>query len=103
MMVTKIEKGGYLKITQVGGVDPSILLGQEVTIHAENLEIYGVIGSKPPHFLSAEERSLPINWDLLYVDTGLSEMKVADNIKVGNFVSFRSETKELLNGKISGK
>ena len=103
LMVTKIEKGGYLKITQVGGVDPSILLGQEVTVHSEKEDIYGVIGSKPPHFISKDERSSMIKWDSLYVDTGRSEMKVKNMIKTGDFISFKSETVELLNGKISGK
>lgn len=103
MMVTKIEEGGYLKMTQVGGVDPTILPSQEVTIHTSSGQVSGVIGSKPPHFLPPEERNNPASWETLFIDTGLSDKQVKAKIKVGDFVSFNFEFRELMSDNVSCK
>ena len=48
MIVTGIEDNGFLRIWQMGGIDPRILPGSEVTVFGRE-KLYGVIGAKPPH------------------------------------------------------
>ena len=46
LMVTGVEKG-FLRITQIGGFDPRVLLGQEVVVHGRR-ELPGLVVSVPP-------------------------------------------------------
>ena len=60
MMVTKVNKGGFLSITNVGGLDMRIMQAAEVVIYGEDekgneKEIYGVIVSTPPHLTKPAE------------------------------------------------
>ena len=56
MLVLDIEDDGSIRIFRNGGVDPRILPGSEVIVHTKRGQLYGVVGAKPPHLLSAEER-----------------------------------------------
>ena len=44
MIVTGIEDNGFLRIWQMGGIDPRILPGSEVTVFGRE-KLYGVIGA----------------------------------------------------------
>src|SRR6185503_1546892 len=44
-IVTKIDKG-FLRFTQIGGLDDRILMGQEVLVHGQR-DLPGIIGSVP--------------------------------------------------------
>ena len=66
LMVTKIDQG-FLHVTEVGGLDQRLLLVQPVTVHGKR-DLPGVIGSRPPHVLTAGERSQLVPWDKLLVD-----------------------------------
>ncbi|MBN1150105.1 M42 family peptidase [candidate division WOR-3 bacterium] len=103
LIVTKILKGGFLRVYQVGGVDRSILLGQEVVIHSSEGEIEGFIGSKPPHLMSGEETKKPHTWESLFVDTGLDEKEILSKISVGDFISYKAKSVKLLSDNFSSK
>ena len=49
-LVTEVLDGGFLRFAPVGGVDPRMLLGGEVTILADK-PLYGVVSCMPPHLL----------------------------------------------------
>jgi endoglucanase len=102
LMVTKIERGGFLRVTNVGGVDRRLLQAQEVEIHGKRV-VPGLIGSKPPHITSSAERNKLVPLDDLYIDTGLSEATVRDLIQVGDAVLPRRMTQTLQNGRIAGR
>lgn len=55
LMVTKIEEKGFLRFTQVGGVDPRILPGHEVIVFGKR-PLTGLIGVKPPTSLRLKKR-----------------------------------------------
>ena len=101
MMVTHI-RGSFLSITEIGGVDQRLLLGQPVMVHGRR-DLPGVIGSRPPHLLKAGEREKLVPWEKLVVDVGLPAIEVADLVQIGDLVSFRQELRELLDGRVSGK
>ena len=48
-MVNYISDEGYIYISSIGGVDPSISLAQKLTIHNKNGPVCGIIGQKPIH------------------------------------------------------
>lgn len=100
LMVTKIEDGGFLRITNIGGIDISILPGQAVTVMGKE-QIKGVIGAKPPHLQEPGESGNLIQMDDLYVDTGKTKEELADNVEIGTLVRIESEFTELSGGCFS--
>ncbi len=73
-MVAGVTKSGYIKINPLGGWWPHVLLSQRVVIRNRKGElITGVIGSKAPHGMKAEERKKVMEIDDLYVDVGATE------------------------------
>jgi putative aminopeptidase FrvX len=102
LMVTKIEPGGFLRVTNVGGVDRRLLQAQEVEVQGRRI-VPGLIGSKPPHVTTQAERNKLLPIDDLYVDTGLPEAEVRELIRVGDPVIPRMTTLALQNGRIAGR
>ena len=54
LVITHIGK--FLHFVSMGGIDPRVLLGQEVIVVTEKGKYDGVIGAKPPHIQKPEER-----------------------------------------------
>jgi putative aminopeptidase FrvX len=101
LMVTRID-GSFLRVTHVGGIDRRVLLGQPVIVHGEHL-LPGLIGSRPPHVLSASERKKYPPYDDLVVDTGMSERDLKKLVPVGAPVTFEQQAVPLHGGLLSGK
>jgi len=101
LIVTALDKG-FLRFTQVGGFDVRILMGQEVVVHGRRA-LPGVIGCRPPHVLSAEEREKPAPMDQLFVDVGLGEDALQEAVRVGDLITIWRPLTELKGGLVSGK
>jgi putative aminopeptidase FrvX len=101
-LIVKDIKQGFPRVTDVGGIDHRTLLGQEVVIHAKR-DLPGIIGSRPPHVLTAADYEKPVPWDMLFIDTGLPEETVKELVQVGDLVTLRREFLELAEGYVSGK
>jgi endoglucanase len=105
LMVTGMEDG-FLRLTQVGGVDPRVLPGTLVTLHAtgagEPQPIPGVVVLPPSHLLPPETGLNPVPLEYLFLDTGLPPRKVANLVHVGDLVSFAQPPLELTGETIAG-
>jgi endoglucanase len=100
LIVTGIVDG-FLKVTQIGGIDPRILPGTPVTIHGKE-EIPGVI-VQPADFLLPEELSgKPVPLHNLFVDTGLLPDEVDKFVRVGDIISFATTPMDLDGDVIAG-
>lgn len=80
-MVTEIDDNGYLKFTPVGGWWNQVLLSQRMTVVTEKGNLVGVVGSKPPHVLSPEERKKTVEIKDMFLDIGVASKEEA--IEVG--------------------
>jgi endoglucanase len=100
MMVAGIEDG-FLRLTDIGGLDPRLLPGQPVTVHARQ-PLQGVIVARPPMLRPDDERKNAAGWDHLLVDVGLTPRQVGQRVRTGDLVSFANEPFELGEGFISG-
>ncbi len=70
-MVSHIDqRGGFLRIIPIGGLDPWTLLDKElVFMGGKNSDIVGVVGVDPPHL---RKEKPPSRFEELYVDAGFS-------------------------------
>ena len=100
MMITYINDNGTLEFTCVGGIDKRVMLGRAVKIGRERVN--GVIGVKPVHMLSAEQKlEMPKE---MYIDIGAQSREDAEKaVKVGDYVCFNSEYVEYGDGFIKCK
>ncbi|MBR6922094.1 MAG: M20/M25/M40 family metallo-hydrolase [Clostridia bacterium] len=101
MMVTEILENGFLRFTNIGGLDTRILQAADVTIYGKET-LYGVIVSTPPHLQTGDRTVLP-KIDQLMIDTGLSKEKAEELIPIGTPVGYRFKLTKLQNGRICGK
>lgn len=102
MLVKSIDDKGFVKFTNIGGIDTKILLAQEVVIHGSE-DIYGVIGAKPPHLLKAEEVKKAVKMEDLYIDTGLTKESISKLVSIGDVITFKTYPFELKGNKLSSK
>ena len=101
-IVSQIDEQGYIYFTPIGGWWNQVMLSQKVTITTENgKEIRGIIGSKPPHALSPEERKKPVDIKNMYIDIGVGSKEEAKEagIELGNMITPYSEFESLANDK----
>ncbi len=82
-VISETCENGFLKFQSVGGVDPNVLPGTEVTVNGKT----GVIASKPPHLMTDKDRERPLSIGDMHVDTGY--LKESSNIKKGDLVSYK--------------
>ena len=69
-MVKHVMSNGYIRFTTLGGWWDQVLLGQRVVIKTKKGDVLGVIGAKPPHLLSQDERNKVVARKSMYIDIG---------------------------------
>ncbi len=73
-IATYITDDGLIKFSAVGGILPAVMSGRKVTF--ENGTV-GVIGSKPVHLSSDDEKNSLLSEDKLYIDIGAKDKNEA--------------------------
>ena len=106
LMVTGISQG-FLRLTNVGGVDARVLPGTPVVVYATGAGatncLPGVVVQPPAHLLPPREESgLPVALEHLFVDTGLLPGRVQQLVRVGDLVSFDQAPLELTGDMLAG-
>jgi putative aminopeptidase FrvX len=100
-MVKHLTKEGFIKFLPLGGWFDQVLLGQRVVIQTQNGDVVGVIGTKPPHLLPAEERTKVVQKKDMYIDIGatsLEELEAA-GVRPGDPITPRADFVQLANEK----
>ena len=93
-MVTHIDDKGFVRFTTLGGFDPKTLTAQRVVIHGKK-DVIGVMGSKPIHVMSPEERTkMPKTTDF-FIDLGMPKKEVEKIVSVGNPITRERELIEM--------
>jgi phosphohistidine phosphatase SixA len=86
-MVKEITKDGYIKFLPLGGWWGHVALGQRMRIITSQGPVLGIVGSKPPHMLSATEREKVLDIKAMFIDVGVQakfDVKKKLGIKVGD-------------------
>lgn len=100
LVVREIDEKGFLLVSAVGGVDPRVLVGAEVTVLGSE-KLCGVICSTPPHLLTKADKEKGVEIKRLAIDIGLSKKEATEKVSIGDRVIIDSKPLTLLNNKIS--
>lgn len=82
-IVTHIDDNGFVRFHTLGGFDPKTLTAQRVIIHGKK-DLMGVMGSKPIHVMTPEERAKVPKTTDYFIDMGMSKEEVEKYIEIGN-------------------
>lgn len=85
-LVSHIDDDGFLRLITLGGFDPKTLVAQRVMVHGRE-DLLGVMGSKPIHIMSDEDKKRLPKADDFYVDTGLPVARVRELVRKGDPVT----------------
>ncbi|MCW4012251.1 MAG: M42 family metallopeptidase [Candidatus Bathyarchaeota archaeon] len=104
VLITDIDDQGFLRFHPWGIVD-NVLPGQRMMLKGKKGTLYGILGTKPPHVLSAEERKAAIPADELFIDIGADNREMAEKkgAYVGMTGTFDVQFKDLGDGYLWGK
>lgn len=72
-LVRHVTDDGYIKFSPLGGWWNQVMLAQRVTVYTREGQFTGVIGSKPPHLLTGDQRSKPVEIKDMYIDMGTTD------------------------------
>jgi endoglucanase len=101
-IVRSIDDQGFLRFDPLGGIISSMMVGRRVRVAGH----FGVVGTRPGHLQSDEERRSVPPLDQLYIDMGVdSAQEVAEmGIKIGSPISYIAPLETFTNrDRVSGK
>lgn len=93
-IVTHVDGDGFLRFNPLGGFDPKTLTSQRVIVHGRE-DLIGVMGSKPIHIMSPEERNKPPKLEDYFIDLGLPKEQVEKLVAVGDPITRERELIEM--------
>ncbi len=94
LMIVHVEENGLLRFRPLGGIDPRVLVSKPVQIGSQKR--FGVIGAKPIHLQSPEERTKPLSLKQLYIDIGAKDKDDAlSAVKLGDVAMFTTKYEEI--------
>lgn len=95
-IVTHIDDKGFVRFHTLGGFDPKTLTAQRVIIHGKE-DVIGVMGSKPIHVMTPEERNKNPKIKDYFIDLGMPKEEVEKIVKVGDPITRQRELIEMGN------
>jgi putative aminopeptidase FrvX len=101
LIVSHIDDEGYLRFGQVGGWDPTILVGQRVRVQTRAGSLVGVVGRKPIHLLKDDDRKQVPETKALHIDIGAKDGDEARKlVRIGDVAVIDVGPVELPNGRL---
>lgn len=95
-IVKSIHKDGFIYFHPLGGFDPRVLVAQRVKVYGKRV-LDGIIGIKPTHFTTPEERQKVTPLEDLFIDLGLPVEEVKELVRIGDCITLERELIEIGN------
>ena len=99
LIITYIDKNGFLRFTNVGGIFPSKILHQRVVFENGTTGVIGLEPDKDSVKLIGKPKL-----DKMYIDIGVSDRKSAEKlVQIGDIASFYQRAIHISDTRISAK
>lgn len=92
-MVTAITDRGFIKMIPIGGLNPEVMLSQNVLVNVgKERFVPGVVGAVPPHITKGEEHK-SLSFDDLLLDVGADSKDHAQELglEIGQQITFMNQ------------
>jgi putative aminopeptidase FrvX len=102
-IVRHVTDEGYIKFSPLGGWWNQVMLAQRVTVYTRKGKYTGVIGSKPPHLLTGDQRSKPVEIKDMYIDMGTTDSAHVTEemgVQIGDPIVPQSSFEPLADGNV---
>ena len=100
LIVVHLDDKGFVYCQAIGGWDPQMLVGQRVMIWSAGGPVFGVVGRKPIHLLTEEERKQVPKLKDLWLDIGVEDKEEAEKlVRVGDPVTVELAFREMPNNR----
>jgi putative aminopeptidase FrvX len=93
-IVSHIDDNGFVRFHPLGGFDPKTLTSMRVLVHGKK-DLVGIMGVKPIHMMSPEERQKSPKLTDYFIDLGLPKLEVEKFVSVGDTVTRKQDLIEL--------
>ena len=104
LMITYIDDDGFVWFNPIGGWDDQILTGQRVRIMSSSGPVAGVVGRRPAHLLSAEDRGKASKIKELWIDIGATSGEQArQRAAIGDPIVIEQPIVDLGNNRIAAR
>jgi endoglucanase len=101
LMIKHIDDKGFIYFQRIGGVDPALVRGKRVSIHAADGIVRGVVGATAIHLLDKDKESKAPKMHELFIDIGARDGADArKQVSVGDPITFVDDF-ELMGGNIA--
>jgi putative aminopeptidase FrvX len=88
LIVQHIDDEGFVYIQPIGGWDAQVLIGQRMTVWTKDGPVFGVMGKKPVHLLTEEDRKKVPKIKDLWLDIGAADKQEAEGlVRVGDAIT----------------
>ena len=101
-MVRHVTEEGFVQVDALGGWDARVLKAQRVTVHTDDGDVTGLIGSVPPHTLDEKDHEATPEVEDVYIDLGLDGETANELVSVGDLVTLE-QTTERVGEYVTGK
>lgn len=100
MIVTQIDKDGFLRIAPCGGMDRRVLPGAVVTVHGSQT-LSGIVCCLPPHLVEDDGNTVEAV-DKMAIDLGLSGEVARQLVQPGDRITVNGVARSLLGSRMCG-
>jgi len=105
LVVKNIDKNGFIRFVKFGGWYDPTLLNTRVILHGERGDVYGIVGSKPPHMMKDEDKKASIKAEDMFIDIGAKSREEVEKkgIRKGTPITLDMNIRKLMNNRVTGK
>lgn len=101
LMVNHIDDKGFVYVVSIGGIDPQVVPGKRLVIHAKKGRVRGITGATAIHLRDRDADAKPRKLHELFVDIGASSRKEAEKrVQIGDPITFVDDF-ELINENVA--
>jgi putative aminopeptidase FrvX len=104
-MVQYVDENGFIRFVTLGGWFMPSLYNQRVVLHGTKGKVTGVIGGKPPHMMTPEDRKKELKLEDMFIDIGATSAEDVEKlgIGIGTPITVDRELVDLHHKRVTGK